>query len=142
MKWWPLIFLLLCSSSGQSDWLSVTDLSLDFVQYFPKGRSPLVTGNDLPNRELGQRIGVNFELATGPFYWGNRVQGVTDRDRDVGGGQFRQVGWQFEVGARLIPQIDVFYYHHSQHVLDHEYKPGFPVEDGVGFRLKILGGKK
>jgi hypothetical protein len=142
MKWLIPLLVLLHSPSSQADWLTVSDLSIDMVHFFPKGRSPLITGNGLPNRELGQEVGINMELNAGPFYWGNRVQGVADRDRAVGGGQFRSVGWRFEAGLRLIPQVDVYYRHHSEHVLDHAYDPGFPVQDGVGFRLKILGGKK
>jgi hypothetical protein len=141
MKRWVWV-LLFVSSSGQADWLRVSDLSLDFTQFFSKGRAPLVTQNGLPDRELGQRVGITLEMNTGPLYWGNRIEGYTDRDRVVGGGQFRSVGWQFELGARVIPQVDLYYAHHSQHVLDHAYTPGYPVEDGVGFRLKIIGGKK
>lgn len=142
MKWWPLVFLLLVSNSGRSDWLALSDLSVDFTHFFPKGRNPLVTQYGLPNKEMGARVGLNFEVETGPCYWWNRVHGAADRDRGGSGGQFRQVGWNFEVGCRVIPKVDLYYTHHSQHVLDHAYDPGYSVEDGVGFRLRILGGKR
>lgn len=139
LKWWPLLALLLISSSGQCDWLDLNSLSIDYVHYTPKGRSPLVTNNGLPDRELGDQMGINLELGVTPyFYWANRVHGTSDRDTVNGGSQFRAVGWQLELGARVVPQVDIFYHHHSQHVLDYAYPAGFPVEDGVGFRLRIV----
>jgi hypothetical protein len=134
-----LAFLLLLSSSAEAEWLYVSDLSLDYVQYFSGGRAPLISLNGLPDRELGQRIGVNLTLETlGVIYWANRIEGVTDRDTVQGGGQFRAVGWEFDVGFHMLPQLDVFYHHHSQHCLDQQEPFGYPVEDGVGIRLKVI----
>ena len=138
MKWWPLIFLLMVSSSGQSRALDLKELSIDFTRYFPSGRSPLITSNGLPDRELGEKVGLSMLLTKGPLCWRNRVESVTDRDVKEGGGQFRSISWLFQMGL-CFQDIDVFYHHRSEHVFDHEFTPGFPREDGAGFRLKIVG---
>jgi hypothetical protein len=134
---------LLLATSAQADWIGVEKLSIDYVHYFPKGRAPLLTDNGLPDREPGHRVGFDLTLGLpATFYWGNRVESYVDHDSKEGGGQFRSVGWNFEFGTNVIPQMDVYYHHHSQHVLDHAYDQGFPVEDGVGVRFKIIGGPK
>lgn len=139
MKVLPLLLLLFFCDSAKAEWMYVTDLSVDYVQFFSGGRAPLISLNGLPNKELGQRVGVNMTLETlGVVYWANRIEGLTDRDTAVGDGQFRSVGWEFDVGFHILPQLDVYYHHHSQHVLDHAEPFAYPVEDGIGFKVKVI----
>jgi len=51
----------------------------------------------------------------------------------------RQVGWEYELGAHLGKHVDLFWYHHSQHILDQERRTGrFPLQNFVGFRLIMI----
>lgn len=137
------LLTLLLASSAQANWVEVDHLSIDYTHFFPKSRAPLISNNGLPDRELGNRVGIDLNLALpATLYFGNRIHGESDVDTVNGGGQFRSVGWEFEFGTKILPQMDVYYHHHSQHVLDHSYDFGFPVEDGVGFRLNLIGGAK
>jgi hypothetical protein len=56
--------------------------------------------------------------------------------------QFRNIGWEFEVGVRPFKWIEVSYYHYSKHMMDAQYvsNPGtkdgrFPVLDAVQVKL-------
>lgn len=130
---------VICNAEG----LQVSDLSLEYIQFFQGGRSPLVTSNGIPDKELGQSIGLNLTVELlGTAFWENHVTGVTDHDRVVGDGQFRSVGWEFNFGVHIFSQADLYYHHHSQHVLDHQGPFAYPVEDGIGLRLKLIGGGK
>lgn len=142
---WVLFFgvMLYLGSPAEASLIDVDTLAVDYVHYFPKGRAPLVSDNGLDDRELGSRLGMDLTLGFPTvFYSKTRVESYADHDWTNGGGQFRSISLELELGARVIDQVDVFYHHRSQHVLDHEYRQGFPVEDGIGFRLKILGGSK
>ena len=62
------------------------------------------------------------------LYMTNRVHGEsTDK-------QFRSTGWQYEVGARWTDYVDVYWGHHSRHVLDDKGNGAFPLENIVGIR--------
>jgi len=131
--------LLLISQAEAWEALSPREVSLDYTHFGHKGRDPLVTNNGIPHRELGQAVGLRLGIdVLGPLYWRNWVHGRTDRQTFGQASQFRSVGWQFELGVHVTRHLDVFYHHHSQHVLDTTYLPGFPVEDGMGIRLNII----
>lgn len=66
------------------------------------------------------------------FYWHNTINSVTDRT------QFRMISYKFEVGARVLPCLDLEYGHNSQHVLDVTPPNGFPVYDYIGFKLNLI----
>ncbi len=95
------------------------------------------------------RVEVDFNLRIlGAGYWDNNVH--TEGLR----GQVKTVGWHFEMGAHVTPYLDMFYEHHSRHVMegdqplyyDHkinDYKRGvFPVEDSYGIRFKFYTNPK
>ena len=70
----------------------------------------------------------------GRTYWNNRVHGMsTDR-------QFRHVGYEFEIGQQFNRHVGVFYYHHSQHVLEME-KEDYPLTDSIGIKI-CFGGRR
>lgn len=142
---WAVLFgyLLYLGQPADASWIDVERLSIDYIHYFPRGRAPLVTDNGLDDREPGNRLGLDlvFVLPV-DFYIANRVESYSDHDWTNGGGQFRSIELQGEIGIRLFPQVDAYYHHRSAHVLDHSYNQGFPVEDGVGIRLKVIGGDK
>ncbi len=65
-------------------------------------------------------------------YWDNTVH------MDATNCCVRHVGWQYELGAHLGPHLDVFYYHHSRHILDLDRDTKFPLINRVGFRLILV----
>lgn len=106
----------------------VTDLSIDWQQYFGTIRML-----EVPSTNEAQALGLNLDLEIyGPIYWKNRVHSISTPN------QFKWVGWQFELGARLA-SAELFYAHHSQHTFEgtHPFM-GFPVQNSLGFRWRIL----
>lgn len=88
------------------------------------------------------RVAIEFDLRllNDWLYWNNRVHGEgTD-------GQFQTVGWYYELGLDL-GKVQLFWQHHSRHVMDREQpyywderretwkRAKFPVEDSYGIRL-------
>lgn len=59
--------------------------------------------------------------------------------------QVREAGWEWDQGVRLMNKVEVFYGHHSQHLLDAPSPTNskYPVYDEYGVRLIIYEkGKK
>lgn len=80
----------------------------------------------------GLSLGFDVSLY-GPFYWNNVVHALTDA------GQYRLIGWQFELGVSPWQSLDLFYIHHSQHLLDsHHPFVKFPVNDSLGLRWRLF----
>jgi len=64
------------------------------------------------------------------------------------------VGWHWEFGGELTDGIELYYEHHSRHVMDSEqpyfydvdsntlYRHRFPVEDSIGIRFTIVDRQK
>lgn len=68
-----------------------------------------------------------------PVYWDNTVHSTTD------GTQFRTVSWEFEIGVSLVSWLDLYWQHHSRHLLDLKHPIyAFPVIDAYGFRINLL----
>ena len=67
------------------------------------------------------------------FYWKNNVHMLaTDA-------QVRAVGWEFEQGLNASKYLDVFYYHHSQHILERERPTrGYPLTNEYGVRFHFI----
>jgi hypothetical protein len=141
------MFLLLSLLSGHAragSLLEISDLSISFKNFLPYSRDPLVTSNGLPDRQMGQEVALNmnFDIAR-YFYLNNRVHSFTDEKKGGGFGQFRTVGWEFTLGARLMSSLHVSYYHHSQHMLDYSYPfEAYPLQDAVGVTLILYGPEK
>lgn len=110
--------------------VEVRDLSIEFKHFDASGQFA-----ELPGEKVKDGLALNFSLGVlGPLYWDNQVHALTTD------AQYRLVGWQFEVGVAVFPCLDVFYFHHSQHVLDgHHPLLSFMVEDAVGFRWILAG---
>jgi hypothetical protein len=64
------------------------------------------------------------------LYWNNRAH------MDNTNSQVRQVGWEWEMGLS-VPKLDVFYHHHSQHLLDEDSTLKFPLENKYGIRFNF-----
>lgn len=78
-------------------------------------------------------VGLNWKMDWKHGYWNNRAYFYGDES------QVRHIGWEYEFGLKLLPQVDLFYYHHSEHSADAESPTGdrFPLEDSIGFRFKL-----
>lgn len=63
------------------------------------------------------------------LYWLNRVHGEGTN------AQVRQVGWEYELGLQLGPKLELYWLHHSQHVLDAERDDHYPLDNFYGARL-------
>jgi hypothetical protein len=140
-----LVALLVASpaEAGESTRvLDVDSLALTYKQFLPGGNDPLVTGPHLLNRTLDKEVAIELGVSIGNAgYFRNWVHSITDKDVYSSHGQFRTVGWQFELGfslSRNALPVDVFYHHHSQHTLDVTSSFGFPVQDAVGIRIYLV----
>lgn len=129
-----VISILNTPQIAYGDFASLEHFDIEFIQLFKGGQDSMLT--DLPGHAPRQRLNLNFNTRfIDTFFWENTFHSLTDSY--MGSSQFRTVGWQFKFGVDIFNPVDVFYYHHSQHYLDHESGYGWPKEDGIGIRLKL-----
>jgi hypothetical protein len=140
MKYLYLLAFLPCVAKADFHMFTLQELSLTGKVFKEGSRDPLIDDAHLENREIGQEVSLNMNIdVAGPYlYWNNHVLSYTDRwTSDHRPGQFRLVGWEFEVGARPFEWLEVGYYHFSKHLLDYEYPTKFPVLDAGYIKLII-----
>lgn len=135
-------FIYKCEA-GASE-LKLLDVeSLDItIAKFGCNREPMTPQYEC--RDYLGRVAANFNLRLFEHgYWKNQVhtEGLE--------AQVKTVGWHWELGVRVHSALDVFYEHHSRHVmegdqplyynerLDQQARGKFPVEDSYGIRLKF-----
>jgi hypothetical protein len=63
------------------------------------------------------------------LYWDNSIHGEGTNS------QFREVGWRYELGAQLGDSVQLFWKHHSRHVLDAQRSERFPLDNFYGLRV-------
>jgi hypothetical protein len=115
-----LVTLLLpVSSLG----VELRELSIQYKRYNEGTRYPYMMTK--PNDGLNLKMDIDV---IGGLYFDNRIVSNTDD------GQYRFVGWNFQVGLRLFPALRIQYEHFSQHLME-QVNPAtrFPVEDSIGF---------
>jgi hypothetical protein len=106
-------------------------------KFFDGSRKPLIDDNGIPNRELDKELTLvwNIDLFR-HYYFDNSIISFTDRFEDSGKtDQFRLIGWNFQVGAKLTGWFWIEYHHYSRHHLDQKAPGKFPVEDALGVRI-------
>jgi hypothetical protein len=111
----------------------ITYVDIEYQHYHPSGRFP-----EMPNYRAKEGLALDFNTQLlGPVYW---IHALTDP------GQYRLVGWNFELGVNplfFVPYdyakaFQIYYEHHSQHILeDHHPYVKFPVNDSLGLRWVI-----
>ncbi len=133
-----IILQFLCSLSfaeerGKENWfIQVDELSLTYKKFQPSSRHPLFYNSIMKE---GIELNMNNDLGFGLLFWDNTIHTSTNS------AQYYLIGWQFKLGVHVTHFLDVQYEHHSQHILDDTYpNMKFPVEDSLGFTLRILGG--
>jgi hypothetical protein len=125
------------------DAMTLQELTLSTTRFFPGGVDPLVTENGLPNRQLGWHFDVNVNTTLLTYlYLDSRLHADTDsiitENEDSINGQFRAAGLEFHFGINFTENLQLGYYHHSQHVLDTISNVGpFPRADGVELRYNL-----
>lgn len=133
-----LLLILLLGAPARADDLHLLELDqFDFDTYrVINHRDPYFgykdMGSDGEHWDKGAAVNFNLDLmkyAEYSWYWRNRVHGeATER-------QFRQIGWQYETGLEVHNYVQVYWYHHSQHVLDDAGAYGkYPLDNFVGVR--------
>jgi len=134
-----LTFLLSGYSYNQT---GLTSVYFDVASYQGKQYDLQLqySGVDIDSSEILQHrtsVGHSYTFyRTGKFsmYWDNEIVGVSTNR------QYRYVAWDFELGMKI--SSFHFYYHHiSEHLLDSATNSHFPLENRVGVRWYMKGGR-
>ena len=136
-----LSFLIPSISLAEFHIIELEKLRIDYMWYKPGSRNPLITQNAYqPNRTMTSYLGADITTTVLKYgYVNTLVHSAVDGGLDGSWGQYRLIGLQVELGVRLLPFLDLFMYHHSQHLLDTEYSYGrFPSEDAFGIHVNIF----
>jgi hypothetical protein len=131
-----LVMATACPARAEFRLLDIDRMSIDLSR-FGCNREPLTPQYDC--KDYVGRIASEFDLRLLEYgYWRNRVhtEGIK--------AQVKTVGWEYEFGLRVVPELDVFYHHHSRHVMDdplpvyQDNRQGkFPVSDEYGVRMNF-----
>jgi hypothetical protein len=133
---WALIFMSLCiwalCTTSEADVLELKEASATYTKYHSNNRSAYFP----QAMKDGLQMQIKSDILTYGFF-NSRVHGTTDD------GQYRQIGLEVDLGVRLTKYFDVFYNHHSQHLLDttDSYGRGFPVSDSINVKLYFYRSK-
>jgi hypothetical protein len=124
------LLLLLMASPAQA--IELSELSIDYQYFHPSNRMAELVG-----KSAKEGLGLNMELKPwGPSFIRSRVHALTDN------GQYRLVGWEFQLGTRLWGWGELSYHHHSQHLLEAQAPWKFGVEDSLHLKLWLMGSPK
>lgn len=141
-------FLEKWSKADDYDVIGLKEVYIDYTRFFPHGYDSMINNNGLPNKGIGNELDLNMNLNLAHYlYWDNKIHSRTDVDTDnngnnLGGGQFRVVGLEMRLGVNVTENLQLGYYHHSQHWLDlHNANEHFPIEDGIQLRLFLFKSK-
>lgn len=137
--WMLLLFLLnpTDTSADQFEGITLREVSIDYRSYFPGGTDAILKTTNIPNQQLDKKLDLHVNMDVLEYlYWDNMISSTTDKYPN-GGGQFRVVGWNFRFGIRITNNIQLGYFHYSQHLLDVLGTQHFPVEDAIQFKITI-----
>lgn len=106
------------------DGFVLDEVSINYKNFIGETRHPLFLHSK-------QKEEVNLNLNTtfvNVFYFNNTIHSQTDSS------QYKVVGWNLFLGARVFRSLDLQVEHFSKHLLDESYSVmRFPVENSVGF---------
>lgn len=121
-----LLMLSLVTEARSGDMFETREVFMTVKNYTPNSHSPFMTDGSTLNKGLNLTIQTDFLKY---LYSKNVVWSLADQH------QFRWIGWNYNLGARILPFLEVEYEHFSKHILDKEYpyknQGRFPVEDSV-----------
>lgn len=121
----------------RADIIDLKELSISYKSFDKHGSDPLITQN-IPNRGLGEGLDLTLNTTVLKYlYWDNLIHTTTDVVLPAGKGQFRLIGWQIRLGAQLSDNLQIGYYHHSQHLLDTIYPDHFPLQDALEIKFTL-----
>lgn len=128
---------LLFGPPSRADGIQLDQVYLNYKSFMPGSTNYLITNNGLPDRSMDKEVSVHLDTTLLSYaYWNNIIHTGTDAS-PTEAGQFRTVGWQFDLGLRVADWLDVQYEHHSQHILDWQGPMHFPVEDSIGVNIYL-----
>jgi hypothetical protein len=129
MLLWTALFLLLNRTGRAADWhlLELDQLTADYQHYPFFNANPYYPAPKNDELALSQRSVVG-----GVFLFDTTVHGWSDS------AQYRLIGLELKLGLQITDHLDLYYRHHSQHLLDVPDTQHFPVEDSVGITLYFV----
>lgn len=122
-----MLLALLLILSTQARAIELRSLAVHYQWFDSSNRIP-----DLDGFKAKEGLALSMETDLfWRFYWNTSIVSLTDP------GQYRLVGLNMHLGARVTESLSVEYEHFSKHLLDHGdagYPAGkFPVQDSLGF---------
>ncbi len=145
---YSLIFLTLCSvqvAKAEEEYylLEPTRVTTEFyevkqnrdsyLRINAEGSDRFGESNEYWNK--GAAMNMDFDIlryGNYAWYWKNKVHMAATNVA------VRHVGWEYELGARLGKSFDVFWWHHSEHIMDMGREDRFPLRDYYGFRFVLI----
>lgn len=112
--------------------LEVSSVYVDYMHY-TWAAEPFMLPT-VPTNRLD--LHVNVELLNRTIFINNMVHSETDAY------QYRLIGWNYRFGIHIGSNLDLYYEHFSQHLLDTAPITGANTYDAIGFRLYLFRRKE
>lgn len=125
-----LIIFLLSSLGGA---VELRDLGLVYHHYQPYSVFPELGGR---HADQGLNLEMDIDLV-GPVFWNNTIHYMTAGSDSI------YVGWNYQLGVRIFPDLSAGWEHFSQHMIGMpEIDPHFPLYDGPFVQWTIYGSRR
>ncbi len=141
-----LLIACVAAPAAAQEWhlLEPSKMTMEYFK-IANNRDEYLAINDIGSTKYGEggetwRYGVatDFDLdliryGQWALYWDNHVHMAATQCC------VRHVGWEFEWGAEISKHADLFYYHHSEHIMDLD-RPvrRYPLQNMYGVRLVFI----
>jgi hypothetical protein len=118
MRVLALIFIFFVTASQA---VELRDLGLTYHHYQEYSVFPELGGR---HADQGLELAMDVDLV-GPVFWNNAIHYMTEGSDSI------YVGWNYQLGIRILPDLSAGWEHFSQHMIGQsEISPHFPLFDG------------
>jgi len=133
MRWLLVVVMGMIATSGLGESLRLLSLDRMAMRYARIADYHDSYFADVEHEQWFGHVSAQWDLSLlryGDYglYWHNNVHGESTK-------QFRQVGWQYELGIQLGRKLSVYWEHHSRHLLDATSADRFPLTNTYGLEI-------
>jgi hypothetical protein len=132
-----LTFSTFITRVSRAEIVDLNEVTLTYKNYqmVHKNNRHLLLWPEKPKEAITTTL--NFDILKYAF-WNNNIHAMTTDS------QYRSIGLETRLGIRILPQLDISFYHFSQHLLEraHSSVLPYPLEDAVEIRFNIFNKNK
>jgi hypothetical protein len=138
-----LVATLLSKQSEAKELINLNKAGVQYHQFLYPSRDAFIVPS-LSNTALNSQIKLTLDMDIfNYFYWRNNIFSITDKILgEYSYSQFRYVSWEYQLGLRVTKNLNLEFYHRSEHLLDAVSTINYPMVNSVGISYTIYSNPK